>query len=109
MYNMEILVILGFIFFAVFAVFGIIDGIIKMKYLDDNHKATLKRIEEDRDKAERERLQYLAGIKTKAEVTTIPAKLGPDIVGELMQETEVEVMKELSEKKQKISAQYTRR
>lgn len=106
---MEILIILGFVLFSVFAVFGIINGIIQLRKLNADHNELIKKVEEEKQKEHVARLQYLAGIKTKAEVTTVPAKLGADIVGELMQETEVEVMKDISDKKQKISAQYTRR
>jgi hypothetical protein len=104
---MTFLIILGFVLFATLAVFGLIDMLRTIQRVDKLYQERLDQAYEEIEKEHRERLQYLAGIKTKAEVKTVPAKLGPEIVGELLADSQVEVLKELEEKK--VSKQYTRR
>jgi hypothetical protein len=104
---MTFFVILGFVLFATLAVFGLIDFIKAIHRIDKAYQEQIDKIQEELDQAKKERLQYLAGIKTKTDVPQVPAKLGPEIVGELLAESEIEVLKELEEKK--ISKQYTRR
>jgi len=114
---MTFLVILGFVLFATFAVFGIIDTVYKLRTLSEQHEAVIKQIQEDQEKEKIDRLQYLAGIKTKQEVKPVPQKLGPEIIGELLADTEVDLLKEIEEDKEKlkkvfhpaVSKQYTRR
>jgi len=110
---MTILTILGFVAFALFAVFGIIDSYIKIKHLDEQHKELLKKIEEEKEKKLKERLQYLAGIESKVETLKPDPKVDKDILSELMQETaqqvEIDMMAQEEELTKKISKQYTRR
>jgi hypothetical protein len=113
---MTFLVILGFVLFATFAVFGIIDTVYKLRTLSEQHEAVIKKIQEDQEKEKVDRLQYLAGIKTKSEVKPVPAKLGPEIVGELLADSEVDLLKDIEEDKEKlknvfypVGKQYTRR
>jgi hypothetical protein len=107
---MTFFIILGFIVFATLAVFGLIDFIKTIQRIDRAYQEQINKVQEELDQAKKERLQYLAGIKTKAEVKPVPAKLGPEIVGELLAESEIEVLKEIAEKSvSDAKKQYTRR
>jgi hypothetical protein len=107
---MTFFVILGFILFATLAVFGLIDFIKTIHRIDKAYQEQINKVQEELDQAKKERLQYLAGIKTKSEVKPVPAKLGPEIVGELLAESEIEVLKEIAEKAvSDAKKQYTRR
>ena len=114
---MTILIILGFVAFATFSVFGFVSIMKQINELDNLYKKRIAKLEEEKDKAEVERFQYLAGIKTRAEVPVVPAKLGPDLIGELLADTEVDLLKEIEEDKEKlkkvfhpaVGKQYTRR
>jgi hypothetical protein len=114
---MTFLVILGFVVFGTLAVFGLIDMLRTIQRVDKLYRERLDQAYEEIEKEHRERMQYLAGIKTKAEVKTVPAKLGPEIIGELLADTEVDLLKEIEQEKEKfskvshppVSKQYTRR
>jgi hypothetical protein len=114
---MTFFTILGFILFATLAVFGLIDFIKTIHRIDKAYQEQIDKVQEELDQEHRERLQYLAGIKSKAEVKTVPAKLGADIVGELLADTEVDLLKEIEQDKEKlkkvfhpaVNKQYTRR
>jgi hypothetical protein len=113
---MTFLVILGFVLFGTLAVFGLIDMLRTIQRVDKLYKEKLDQAYDEIEKGHRERMQYLAGIKTKAEVKTVPAKLGPEIVGELLAESEVDLLKEIEQDKEKlknvfypVGKQYTRR
>jgi hypothetical protein len=114
---MVILTILGFVLFAVLSVFGTINVLMQLKKLDVDHKALVDKLQHEKEKEAVERLQFLAGIKTKTEVPQVPVKLGSDIVGELLAESEVDLLKEIEQDKEKlkkvfhpaVSKQYTRR
>ena len=110
---MTFLVILGFVIFATFAVFGFIDTVYKYKQLNDQHQAVLKQIEEEQEKELRERLQYLAGIESKVETLKSDPEVKKDVLSELMQETaqqvDIDMMLQQEELAKKVSKQYTRR
>ena len=114
---MVILTILGFVLFAVLAVFGSINVVMQLKKLDADHKDLVDKLQQEKENESIERLQFLAGIKTKTEAPQVPAKLGPEIVGELLAESEVDLLKEIEQEKEKFSKishppaskQYTRR
>jgi hypothetical protein len=114
---MAILTILGFIAFATLSVFGFISIMKQIQEVDNVYQKRIAKLEEENENIQRERLQYLAGIKTKTEVPQVPAKLGPEIVGELLAESEVDLLKEIEEDQEKlkkvfhpaVGKQYTRR
>jgi hypothetical protein len=104
---MTFFVILGFVLFATLAVFGLIDFVKTIHRIDKAYQEQIDKVQDELDQAKKERLQYLAGIKVKTEAAQVPVKLGADIVGELLADSQVEVLKELKDKK--VSKQYTRR
>lgn len=108
---MAFFTILGFILFATLAVFGLIDFIKTIQKIDRAYQEQIDKVQEELDQAERQRLQYLAGIKVKAEAPQVPVKLEPEIVGELLAESETEVWLQIERelKKEAVSKQYTRR
>lgn len=98
---MEILVILGFVVFAVLSVIGTISILKQINEVDRLFEQRISKLEQEKEELEKERLQYLAGIKTNKEAPQVPVKLGPDLIGELLAESEVELLKELEEKPKK--------
>ena len=71
---MAFFTILGFILFATLAVFGLIDFIKTIQKIDRAYQEQIDKVQEELDQAERQRLQYLAGIKVKAEAPQVPVK-----------------------------------
>jgi len=110
---MTILTILAFIAFATFAVFGFISSFIKFRELDKQHKELLAKIEEEKEKELRERMQYLAGIQSKVETLKPDPKVDKEVLTELMQETaqevDIDMMLQQEELTKRVSKQYTRR
>jgi hypothetical protein len=108
---MTFLVILGFVLFGTLAVFGLIDFIKTIQRIDRAYQEKIDKVQEELDQVQRERLQYLAGIITIPEVPQVPVKLEPEIVGELLAESETEVWLQIERelKKEATSKQYTRR
>jgi predicted PurR-regulated permease PerM len=108
---MTFLVILGFVLFGTLAVFGLIDFIKTIQRIDRAYQEQIDKVQEELDQVQRERLQYLAGIITIPEVSQVPVKLEPEIVGELLAESETEVWLQIERelKKEATSKQYTRR